>query len=97
MLEGAHFLTRERGPEVSQLLRHIILHGAAHCSCIGIMAVHMLGWQALPYCCPTDTAKQQKGEFFASQDCLELPAAAPVVPYHHRGVEPRWGRERAQC
>jgi len=28
MLEGAHFLTRERGPEVSQLLRHIILHGA---------------------------------------------------------------------
>ena len=28
MLEGAHFLTRERGPEVCQLLRHIILHGA---------------------------------------------------------------------
>ena len=27
MLEGAHFLTRERGPEVCQLLRHIILHG----------------------------------------------------------------------
>ena len=29
MLEGAHFLTRERGPEVCQLLRHIILHGAS--------------------------------------------------------------------
>ena len=36
MLEGAHFLTRERGPEVSQLLRHIILHGAACGYCLAV-------------------------------------------------------------
>ena len=36
MLEGAHFLTRERGPEVSQLLRHIILHGAAPGYCLAV-------------------------------------------------------------
>ena len=36
MLEGAHFLTRERGPEVSQLLRHIILHGAALGYCLAV-------------------------------------------------------------
>ena len=27
MLEGAHFLTRERGPEVNQLIKHVVLHG----------------------------------------------------------------------
>jgi len=41
MLEGAHFLTRERGPEVSQLLRHIILHGARPRGAIGCL--HAVG------------------------------------------------------
>ncbi|KAK9905015.1 hypothetical protein WJX75_007824 [Coccomyxa subellipsoidea] len=27
MLEGAHFLTRERGPEVNQLIKHVVMHG----------------------------------------------------------------------
>ena len=27
LLEGAHMLCRERGPEVNLLLRHIIFHG----------------------------------------------------------------------
>jgi hypothetical protein len=26
-LEGAHFLTRERGPEVNQLIKHVVMHG----------------------------------------------------------------------
>ncbi len=42
MLEGAHFLTRERGPEVNQLIKHVVMHGrrlqvtagcSAHCAC----------------------------------------------------------------
>ena len=27
LLEGAHFLTRERGPEVNQLIAHVLRHG----------------------------------------------------------------------
>jgi pimeloyl-ACP methyl ester carboxylesterase len=27
LLEGAHFLTRERGPEVNQLIAHVLAHG----------------------------------------------------------------------
>ena len=54
-------------------------------ACIIVMAAHKLGWQALTYCCPMDMAKQQKEELFASQNCLEPPAAAPMVPHHHRG------------
>lgn len=61
-----------------------------------IAAVHKLGWQTLLYCCPMDMAKQQKEQVYASQNCSELPAAAPVVSHLHKGVKPRWGRERAQ-
>ena len=80
MLEGAHFLTRERGPEVNQLIKHVVLHGRRlHETRHRYLDINPLPAGLERLSAPRSPVTPLDQQRFKTPFSMELPEASPPV------------------
>ena len=80
MLEGAHFLTRERGPEVNQLIKHVVLHGRRlHDTRHRYLDINPLPATLERLSAPRSPKGPLDGQPFQAPFSMELADASPAV------------------
>ena len=77
LLEGAHFLTRERGPEVNQLIAHVLQHGRR----LHTERHRYLDVNPLPVPQPPKSPGQgSEGSYTSPLDIAAAPSPSPSPP-----------------
>ena len=86
LLEGAHFLTRERGREVNQLILHVLRHGARlhserHCYLdINPMAPSVVPQRSKADVPPRSPGQESDLSCASPLDLAQLPSPSPSPP-----------------
>ena len=86
LLEGAHFLTRERGREVNQLILHVLRHGARlhsqrHCYLdVTPLAPPLVPQRAKVNAPPRSPGQESDLSCASPLDLARLPSPSPSPP-----------------